>query len=648
MAKCDDTEAERLAISTWNISNNLEGGFSYYGLWHCLTRVKWLLRTARAQEAVALALDAIPRIERTADRNLLERMQLLGAEALGRVGRALDGAVLMAAAVRANPDPPLDMIAEASRVQGCLCRADDPLAARAHFERASRIFGAIGHHAARGDVLRDAGLGTAVLPPLGITVSPGGAIIARDTVGLPGLGHSSAARLIESAAAVADLAAHPPLLGIETLALLHETEATDRAVLVEEDATGTRRAIVSLPRGLAVDALDDHPQVVPLALGSLASRRYRLVVDPRPKPSARTTLVAIERLLTTSIALASLRQQAREQSALWPEQTPEQQLGLICAAEKMVELLKSTRRIAATNTTVLITGETGAGKEVLARALHQASGRRERIFLPFNCTAVPREMLDSQLFGYRRGAFTGARDDFAGIIRSAAGGTLFLDEIGELSPDVQPKLLRFLESGEILPLGETRPLVVDVRIVAATNADLDQLVNEGRFREDLYYRLRVIPLHVPPLRERREEIPLLVAALIERFAREAQKSPLTVSEEAMEHLLLYHWPGNARQLANELRRIAALAEPGARIMPEHLTPEIVASRRPAAAAGSEPDPSALVVHRDQSLAAATELLERAFIARALQQTSGNVERAAQLLGLSRKEIFLKRQRLGLL
>jgi DNA-binding NtrC family response regulator len=635
---------EAILQETNELSSSLEGGYSYYGLWHLLTRVKWLLRTGRHQEAVTVALDAIPRIERMADRNLLERMQLLAAEALGGIGRPFDGADLLARAVRANPDPPLDMIAEASRVQGCLSRADDPAAARAHFERAARILGAIGHHNARADALRQSGLPAPARP----TALPSPALVVRDPADTAATGAWPASRIAEAAAAVMELAAHPPLLGIEALALLSETQATARSALIEEDATGLRRILAARPRHVSPGASAPGTHSTRLPLGSLGTRTYELLVEPRPSPSARATVLAVERLLATSIALARARQQEREQAALWPEQTPEQQLGLICAADEMVDLVKKTRRVATSNVTVLITGETGVGKEVLARALHQASGRRDRIFLPFNCTAVPRDMLDSQLFGYRRGAFTGAHDDFAGIIRSAAGGTLFLDEIGEMSPDVQPKLLRFLESGEILPLGETRPQFIDVRIVAATNADLDQLVNEGRFREDLYYRLNVIRLQVPPLRERREEIPLLVGALVEKFAREAQKPPLRVTEEAMEHLVLHHWPGNVRQLANELRRLAALADPGSLVTPEHLSPEIVASRRTPPAEVRELSSHEMIVRTDQSLVAATEHVERRFIQQALEQAGGNVERAAQLLGLSRKGLFLKRQRLGML
>jgi transcriptional regulator with PAS, ATPase and Fis domain len=313
----------------------------------------------------------------------------------------------------------------------------------------------------------------------------------------------------------------------------------------------------------------------------------------------------------------------------------------------MTDLIKTARRIAPSNIPVLITGETGVGKELFARAMHQASSRHDRPLVSFNCATVPRELIDSHLFGHRRGAFSGAVDDFSGVLRAAAGGTLFLDEIGELALDTQPKLLRFLESGEIVPLGEAKPQLLDVRVVAATNANLEQLVTEGRFREDLYYRLNVIPLQVPPLRERREEIPLLVEHFIERYSRELQKPFVRVAEDTLEYLLLYRWPGNVRQLANELRRMIALAEPGAVLMPEHLSREIFSSRRTVPASERQLEPTEMIVRVDQPLAAAVEHLERALIRRAMSLSNSKVEDAAQILGLSRKGLYLKRQRLKL-
>lgn len=256
-------------------------------------------------------------------------------------------------------------------------------------------------------------------------------------------------------------------------------------------------------------------------------------------------------------------------------------------------------------------------------------------------------MLDSQLFGHRRGSFTGAHDDAAGVVRSAAGGTLFLDEIGEMTLDAQPKLLRFLESGEILPLGDAKPHIVDVRVVAATNANLDQLVADGRFREDLYYRLNVIRINIPPLRERREEIPALVEHFLERFGRELQQPMLRVADETLEYLVLYRWPGNVRQLANEIRRMVAMAEPGAVLMPAHLSDDIAASRR-TLPADSQPRQATEVVTRiDQPLAASVEHIERAAIQRAVAACEGRLDEAAKMLGLSRKGLYLKRHRLGL-
>ena len=313
----------------------------------------------------------------------------------------------------------------------------------------------------------------------------------------------------------------------------------------------------------------------------------------------------------------------------------------------MLELVKMIRRVATSNVTVLLTGETGVGKELFARALHRASARSDRAFLPFNCSTVPRDLVDSQLFGHRRGSFTGAQSDAPGIIRAAAGGTLFLDEIGDLAIEVQPKLLRFLESGEILPLGEAKPQLVDVRIVAATNANLDQMVADGRFREDLYYRLNVVRIPIPPLRERREEVPAMVEHFLEQFGRELDKPLLRVADETLEYLVLYRWPGNVRQLANEIRRMVAMAEPGAVLMPAHLSDDIAASRR-TIPADVQPRRSTEVVARiDQPLAAAVEHVERAAIQRALASTNGNLDEAARMLGLSRKGLYLTRQRLQL-
>ncbi|MGE0864881.1 MAG: sigma-54 interaction domain-containing protein [Vicinamibacterales bacterium] len=648
LALGDFALAQRLADEILSISSSLEGGHSYYGLWHLLTRVKLLYRTNRAEDGLAVALDAIPRIERMADRNLLERMTLLAAEGLGRVGRASEGAQLMAGAISANPDPPLEMMAEAARVAGRLAADDDPQAAAAHFERAARILHSVGNLTGCAEIRRDAHDAADRVAMLTTATTGDTTILREDPPPRPRPDpRPPAAALTERIAALIDLAAHPPLLATETLSLVADTGAALHARVIESGPDGKIQVGEAVAATDAPAWQDGHPSLVSIPLGTHRNRQFAAIVLPRPTASARATLLAIERLVQTAQALARARHQEREQTALWPEPSPEQQLGLVCAAERMVELLKSVRRIAPSNVTVLITGETGVGKELLARALHQASARHDRIFLPFNCTAVPRDIVDSQLFGYRRGAFTGAHDDAPGLIRSAAGGTLFLDEIGEMSAEAQPKLLRFLETGEVLPLGETRPQFVDVRVVAATNANLEQLVAAGKFREDLYYRLNVVPLHVPPLRERREEIPLLVDHFLDKFSQELQKPLLRVSEEALEYLVLYRWPGNVRQLANEVRRLVAMAEAGAVLMPEHLSAAIAASRRTIPADQRVLEPTEVVMRLDQPLAAATEHLERALILRALKLCDGRVDEAARMLGLSRKGLYLKRQRLGM-
>ena len=253
-------------------------------------------------------------------------------------------------------------------------------------------------------------------------------------------------------------------------------------------------------------------------------------------------------------------------------------------------------------------------------------------------------MLESQLFGYRRGAFTGADTAFPGVIRAAAGGTLFLDEIADPGLDLQPKLLRFLDYHEIHPLGEPHPTKVDVRVIAATNANLERLVAEGRFREDLFYRLNVVRLTIPPLRERREEIPPLVDHYLRRFADEQQKGRLTVNDEVLEYLVLYRWPGTCG--SSRTRSAGWSPSPtGTRRSPRRCCRRRSWPR--AARLPPRSDEPELRVRLDQPMPAAVDLLEQAMVRRALERAHGRVEEASRLLGISRKGLFLKRRRWGL-
>src|SRR6185437_13977522 len=252
--------------------------------------------------------------------------------------------------------------------------------------------------------------------------------------------------------------------------------------------------------------------------------------------------------------------------------------GFVCASAAMQRVAEQIQRMQGNDLTVLITGESGTGKELVARAIHVGSHRSAATFLPYNCTTTGRDLADSQLFGHRRGSFTGAVSDQPGLVRTAVGGTLFLDEIGDLPIDVQPKLLRFLEQSEIMPIGDTKPQRVDVRVLAATNADLEQRVAEGKFREDLYYRLSVIRIHVPPLRERREEIPHLSTYFLREASERLGKPDIQLTSEALDVFSQYWWPGNVRQLKNEIQRAVAMSAPGGAIEPAHLSPEIGATR----------------------------------------------------------------------
>jgi DNA-binding NtrC family response regulator/tetratricopeptide (TPR) repeat protein len=308
---------------------------------------------------------------------------------------------------------------------------------------------------------------------------------------------------------------------------------------------------------------------------------------------------------------------------------------LIATSFAMRDVLARMERLKDSDATVLILGESGTGKEVVARALHEESPRREKIFLPFNCTVAPRELVESQLFGHRRGTFTGAINDQRGIIRAAEGGTLFLDEIGDLSLEVQPKLLRFLQGGEIMPLGEA-PRKVNVRVIAATNRDLERDVREGRFREDLFYRLNTFVIKVPPLRERPEDIPLLASYYFEETCRRNNRHLAGITPEAMGYLTRYMWPGNVRQLRSEIERIVVFAEDGQSVGAESLSPDILRAAATPAPVRFHLDSSKPINFKEIMLE-----VERQLLSEALARNGGNATRAAELLGLRRQTLSYK-------
>ncbi|MBI2431859.1 MAG: sigma-54-dependent Fis family transcriptional regulator [Candidatus Hydrogenedentes bacterium] len=310
------------------------------------------------------------------------------------------------------------------------------------------------------------------------------------------------------------------------------------------------------------------------------------------------------------------------------------------ASAQTKQLLKMITRIAPSTTSVLITGPSGVGKELVARAIHEASPRRDRPFVAVNCAALASSVLESELFGHERGAFTGATERRAGRFERAHTGTIFLDEVGEISPGIQTKLLRVLQEGEIERVGGSDTIKVDVRVVAATNRDLFEAMQAGEFREDFYYRLNVISLRVPPLQERRDDIPALVDHFLRKYSLELHKEVYEVDDDVIGTFLNYPWPGNVRELENVIERAIVLAD-GERITRDDLPPEVLARQQPPSA----PIPP---VSADQdTLTDRTDRLESELIQRALEKFRWNKTKAADHLGLKRTTLQYKIKKYGL-
>jgi nitrogen regulation protein NR(I) len=324
---------------------------------------------------------------------------------------------------------------------------------------------------------------------------------------------------------------------------------------------------------------------------------------------------------------------------------------LVGKSPSMRTIYDMVARVADSPSTVLITGESGTGKELIAKALHRGSSRRDKPLIKVNCAAIPKDLVESELFGYQKGAFTGAVGDKPGRFELADGGTLFLDEIGEIPVETQVKLLRALQESEFERVGGIRTLKVDVRLIAATNRDLKSLIADGRFREDLYYRLAVVPIALPPLRDRREDIPLLVVHFIEKYNRRLGKKVERIDEDALKQLVEYGWPGNIRELENLMERSVLFADGSAipaSSLPDSLRETGLPPPSPIAAVGplgaiAAPSGASMkeIVRQAQAE------LERELISRALDETGGNVTRAAKRLQISRKSLQVKMKELGL-
>ena len=639
--------------------------------------VKIATRRGAYEEAIALADE----LSRAADIPPTDAIQadLAACEALLAAGRPEEArARLSAIEARFDPRSAPANWGEFLRVRGTVhASLDEPATAYHDFAQSATVFDLLGEryqtatsHLALAKLAARAGATSAALRSLNVAgplfsslgAEADAADVRKVRATVNGSGADASEPLIHDAddavvRRLVDASLLPELLARETAAVAAELPGALGAVVALRPPAGEPRVIASAgldaERASAVarapvgnGTLDGIGVLVGEGLGLDAEGARTAAVVFRSTPNARTNrrLKTITAVARQGFELCVARERPAPASASQSDRAIELLLpGFICASAAMSRVADQIQRLQGSTLTVLITGESGTGKDLVARAIHAGSPRSDHVYLPFNCTTTTRELADSQLFGHRRGSFTGAVTDQAGIIRSAAGGTLFLDEIGDIPLDVQPKLLRFLEQSEIIPVGDPRPISVDVRVLAATNADLEQRVAEGRFREDLYYRLSIIRIDIPPLRDRREEIPHLCTFFLRDSSERLDKPDVQLSSAALDVLTQYWWPGNVRQLRNEIQRAVAMSPPGGVLEPDHFSAELTAERL-----ATSPDaghaPAALNVGPG-NLVEAVERLERDMISATMDQTRNNVSETARILGLTRRGLYLKMKRL---
>lgn len=637
------------------------------------------LALAKGQQALAYA-------ERIGDRQAICESRLLLAEAHLLCGETEGSAQLLEKVLEETTDTATDLSisGEAQRLYGLLAIAqgDSTLAAQ-HFSRSVSIFDMLGDryrgaraHGELGRVYSSTQPERAAehLSRAAHTFRELGARLdlERAEKALADIDSTAQAGKREERSALSQLlmlrlaeaVASRELLLRELAAVVHQEINAERVLILEPGEEGKLKTVIAhgcQPKEIEQYEIDLGRTRTNAEREQLAQRRNAFIIQLRATNALPATLVIepreraelpgglslepLLRIVELGMDVCALR--ARAQTGQGPEEQStlagaSLMPGFIHSSPAMTRLVEEVHKIRSSDVTVLVTGESGTGKELVARAIHAISSRRAKVFVPFNCTAVPKELSEGYLFGYRKGAFTGAAADSTGVIRTAAGGTLFIDEVGDLPLDVQPKLLRFLQEGEIQPLGEQRPLKVDVRVIAATNTDLEKIVEEGRFREDLYYRLNVIRLRVPPLRERRSEIPLLVNYYLSHYSTKFSRKAIQITPQAVDLLMVFDWPGNVRQLCNEIQRIVARVEDGTVITPEHLSPELIRSSvYMTVPASSISTNTAGVSLENLSIAAAVMDLERRMIGEALRNSGGNISRAARQLGLTRRGLQLK-------
>ena len=652
------------------------------------------LAMKRGEDALVSARKALELAEIIGDRQAICESRLLFAEASLECGETDESEANLQSLAQLITDSPTDLLltGEAQRLHGLLemSRGDAATAAQ-HFGRSVSIFDLLGDRYRSSRAHYELGRAYAIANPeraaehlaraVNIFRELGARIdLERAEEASAALDQTKPQQLLQREAVVqlltlrlAEAVASRELLLRELAAVIRQESNCRRIVVTEPDQDGHQRVVIAhgflkdeaaalveefggIKKNSELESFARKKDLAVISLKSANAPPATLLISP-PESAVLPGGLSLEPLLRVvelGMDVCALRGRGRtgqgpeEDSALAGASLMP---GFIHSSPAMTRLVEEVHKIRSSDVTVLVTGESGTGKELVARAIHALSSRRDKIFVPFNCTAVPKELSEGYLFGYRRGAYTGAVKDSAGVIRTAAGGTLFLDEIGDLPLDVQPKLLRFLQEGEIQPLGEQRPVSVDVRIIAATNSDLEEMVAQGRFREDLYYRLNVIRLRVPPLRERRSEIPTIVNYYVNHYSAKFGRSDIQITPQAIDLLMVAEWPGNVRQLCNEVQRVIARSEDGTLITPDQLSPELRQMGKPVTPAGTVTPfatggsgPSVTVPLQNVTLADALAEVERRMIAEALRKHNGNISRAARELGLTRRGLYLKLER----
>jgi DNA-binding NtrC family response regulator len=387
-------------------------------------------------------------------------------------------------------------------------------------------------------------------------------------------------------------------------------------------------------------ALERYPDIVPIVITGYGTVKDAVDAIKQGAADFITKPFQFDALLHVLTSAMEQRRLKSENAYLRSQLQERYRIdGLVGRSRVMRDLFQLLEIVAATSSTVLITGETGTGKELAAKAIHHNSARRAQRFLAINCSAIPETLLEAELFGHVRGAFTGAVANRQGRFEQAHKGTLFLDEVGTMSPALQAKLLRVIQEREFERVGDSHPIKIDVRVIAATHSDLARMVAEGTFREDLYYRLNVIPVKLPALRERRDDIPLLVQHFLQKLSAELGRGAATMSQEGLRRLMAYHWPGNVRQLENVVERSIAFSQGRPQVEVQDLTSEVYAA--PAPSTSSEihfPDEGVDFEHYVSNV-------ELSLIKQSLERTQGNKRQAAKLLNLKRTTLIEKLKRL---